>query len=289
MSATLDADELKRLRRLATTAIVLAAVSTAVAVAALVTPYNAALRAHLKRVFVASNPTTPPRPLGASVVEAERFVLRGKAGQVRAELGVQPEDDRAELTLRAPDGTLRAVLATADPDADADAAKAETSLLGLYDRKGKRLATLHIWDPPLIGSESVPGTPYSGFVWPMLELADRAGTTRVSLSASEAESGLDLSDKDGKRASLATGSYGEPFLMMMDRNHVTVDLGYGRTTGRPDARPSLSLSDQQGIVRAILGSADLVVAKTGSKEQTAESSLFLFDKEGHVIFEAPPE
>jgi hypothetical protein len=69
---------------------------------------------------------------------------------------------------------------------------------------------------------------------------------------------------------------------------VTVDLGYYRTTGTPDARPSLSLSDQKGNVRARLGSADLVMVKTGSKEQTAESSLVLFDTQGQVIFQAPP-
>jgi len=162
--------------------------------------------------------------------------------------------------------------------------------LGYIERRASQTGTLFVWDPPLIGSESVPGTPYSGFVWPMLEMADGAGTTRVFLIASDAKSGLDLSDKDGNtRASLATSDFA-PFLTMTDRyKNVTVDLGYYRTTRTPDARPSLSLSDQKGNVRATLGSADLVLAKTGSKEQTAESSLFLFDREGHVIFEAPPE
>jgi hypothetical protein len=189
----------------------LAAVSGAVAVAALVAPYNAALRAYLERVFVASSPTTPPRPLSASVVEAERFVLRGKAGQVRAELGVQPEDDHAELTLRAPDGTLRAALATGETDADADIRKIEASLLGLYDRKGKRFATLTVWDWP-----GLEGTLFS-LTSPRLERADEAARTRISLSASETESGLDVLDKDGnKRASLATSVFA-PFLTMTDR------------------------------------------------------------------------
>jgi hypothetical protein len=31
-----------------------------------------------------------------------------------------------------------------------------------------------------------------------------------------------------------------------------------------------------------------LVAKTGSKEQTVESSLVLFDTQGQMIFEAPP-
>jgi hypothetical protein len=288
MSATLDADELKRLRRLATTAIVLAAVSAAVAMAALATAYNIASRAQQERTQVATTPTTlpPAQQLSASVVEAERFVLRGKAGQVRAELGVQPDDDRAELTLRAPDGTVRAELATADSDTAVDRWKRETSLLGLRDRKGKRLATLSVWD----GTKGVPGTPGSfRLVQPVLAMADAAGTTRVTLSVSEDRSGLEVRDeKSSWRASLLTGENDAPFLAMWDKEgEMTVHLGY--QPAEADAGPSLSLSDQEGHVRATLGSTELVTVKTGATQRTAESSLVLFDRENKVIFKAPPQ
>jgi hypothetical protein len=71
-------------------------------------------------------------------------------------------------------------LLQADADANADPSKTEASLLALCDRKGKRLATLSIWD--LEDTERVPGRPGSlRLVSPRLDMADAAGTTKVSL------------------------------------------------------------------------------------------------------------
>ena len=177
-------------------------------------------------------------------------------------------------------------LVQADAGANADPWKTEASLLGLCDRKGKRLATLSIWD--LEDTEGVPGTPGSlRLVSPRLDMADAAGTTKVSLRASESESGLELLDEAAnKRASLATGENDAPFLAMTGKEgHVTVHLGYFEA----DGGPALSLSDQEGHVRAELGSTELVTPKTGATRRTAEASLVFFDREDHVIFEAPPQ
>jgi hypothetical protein len=180
-------EELRRLRRLAGTALLVATVSTAVAVAALVASYHAAPQVPLERTPVATEPTTPTpsQLLSASVIEAERFILRGKTGQVRAELGVEP-DERAELSLRAPDGTLRTVLATAD--ANPRNVKT-TSLLTMADADGKRRVSLFV---------QADGTPD-------LDLLDKEEDARAGLVV--------VDDR--------------PFLVMTDKERrVTVHLGY---------------------------------------------------------------
>jgi hypothetical protein len=49
----------------------------------------------------------------------------------------------------------------------------------------------------------------------------------------------------------------------------------------------LCLLDDQGTIRAALGSVGLESEKTGCKETTAPSSLTLFDKKGTVVWRAP--
>jgi hypothetical protein len=121
MSAThggLDAvmDELKAVRRFTAAALVAAAVATIVALVAITKPTLMLPNASTEPMPPpASTQPAPPSPQhGASVVEAERVVIRDKAGHERAELGVDPNDNHAELTLLASDGTRRVVLATVD-------------------------------------------------------------------------------------------------------------------------------------------------------------------------------
>jgi len=51
--------------------------------------------------------------------------------------------------------------------------------------------------------------------------------------------------------------------------------------------PAVSLFDEKGKGRAVLGSASLETARTGAKEITAPSSLTLFDSKGKVLWRAP--
>ncbi len=51
--------------------------------------------------------------------------------------------------------------------------------------------------------------------------------------------------------------------------------------------PSLELRDQTGKPRAVLGSTELEVTRTGATEKQPPSSLVLFDKDGKVIWQAP--
>lgn len=52
------------------------------------------------------------------------------------------------------------------------------------------------------------------------------------------------------------------------------------------AGPQLSLEDKEGYSTEI-GRTDLVVTKTGRKEQTPAASVVLFDKEKKVLWSAP--
>jgi hypothetical protein len=306
-------EELRRPRRLTRTALLVAAMSAAVAVAALVAPYNVTLRTAVERALpgrAAAPPVTAGELLAkaglllkSQTVEAERIVLRDKNGNVRAQLGVE-EDDRVEFALRDGSGTPRVILATADVgtgDFVAYGGPTEASILGLLDKSGRRLASLKVidavdplptrallslqasgaWNEPtnnssvlLIASDEgadatlfgpgksrmdlmTKGEDYS----PSLTMDDAAGKTRVDLSMVHGDPSLNLSDKQEKgRASL----------------EVFEDV------------PSLELFDKEGKTRATLGSASLETIKTGATEQTAESSLVLFDKEGKVIFQVPP-
>ena len=62
------------------------------------------------------------------------------------------------------------------------------------------------------------------------------------------------------------------------------EIGLQLTGGN---RPSLKLRDENGIIRAALGSTELQVISTGETTHRPPSSLVLFDKEGKVIWEAP--
>lgn len=50
---------------------------------------------------------------------------------------------------------------------------------------------------------------------------------------------------------------------------------------------SISLYDEEGHMRSVLGNTELVMERTGSTEKRAASSLVLFDKKGKVIWQAP--
>ncbi len=71
-------------------------------------------------------------------------------------------------------------------------------------------------------------------------------------------------------------------------SHISLDDkdGYARTF---IGRDYITLNDEEHNTRAVLGSTDLKVPKTGTVIKRSPSSLVLFDKEGKVIWKAPPE
>jgi hypothetical protein len=298
---TFEADEFRRLRRLARIAILLAVMSTVIAVAALVAPYNAALRAYLERVLVAKTPTMSPQ-LSASVVEAERFVVRRKGGQVRAELGVQPDDDRTELSLRAPNGTLRATLSTADAE-DASAGR-DAATLGLYDPSGTRFAALRVIgvaEPELLlghhrekHKEDQNGSIFLTLMGePLLMMdAQKGGGIQFSFSNTDddlAQPTLYLVDHERTvRTEISLGPHGMPLLALSDQERkASTVIGF-----ESGGEPLLKLSDQEGKGRTTIGLAThgepaLTLADKEEKlrmgiglDTQGEPLLTLFDREG---------
>jgi hypothetical protein len=182
-------EEVKRLGRRASRAILLAMVGTAGAVTALVAPYNPALRAYVERLVGA-------KPRNASVVEAERFVVRDKAGQVRAELGVDPDDNSAQISLRGPDGKLRVlVAATDDPNAGMAA-------LTLNSGDGATFITLWVSDSFSRIQLREEGGRNAGLSYvkgssPRFYLNDKDNNTRLQLDITDDGPALTLLDHDG--------------------------------------------------------------------------------------------
>jgi hypothetical protein len=50
---------------------------------------------------------------------------------------------------------------------------------------------------------------------------------------------------------------------------------------------AITISDDEGKQRAILGSVDLNVIATGETRKRPESSIVLFGKDGKVVYSAP--
>jgi hypothetical protein len=193
---------------------------------------------------------------GGSVVEAERFVVHDKAGRVRAKLGVSPDETGVELKLLAPDGKERADL-FASPIA---------SLFTLFDESGEAAIDMSVTS--LVSAFHVDET--------------RSGN-RFAVSVRDGKVELGLAKRDGGNVKFAVGDTGAPYLALFDKHHQRIGLAVDETAGAS----ALTLSDQDGQERAILGSTELETPKTGETERTAESSLVLFDKQGQVMFQAP--
>lgn len=140
-------------------------------------------------------------------------------------------------------------------------------------------------------------------------LMDAAGARRGGLFTSpDGAVGLALYGKDGKAlAMLAVEADTSPSLWFTDKDGNTrVRLGIGSKENnapfnlgapggkasvalfaKPDGTASLNLFDKEGKERATLGHTALEMLRTGAVEQTAASSLVLFDKEGKVLWKAP--
>jgi hypothetical protein len=217
-----DGSELRKLRRQARTAMLLAVVSAVVTITALAAASKPGLRAYAERLVGSRTPT---------VVEAEGFVVRDQAGQVRAELGVEP-DNSAQMSLRGPDGKLRVlVAATDDPDAGMAA-------LTLKSGDGARFITLWASDSLSRIQLREEGGGNAGLSCvkgssPRLYLNDNDNNTRLELDITDDGPKLVLIDHDGH-----------------DRAILGATELEGEKTGKTErtAESSLVLFDKTGLV-----------------------------------------
>jgi hypothetical protein len=91
-----------------------------------------------------------------------------------------------------------------------------------------------------------------------------------------ATSFTDRNDKQRAVLGIAQSS-GEPYLTFSDENERI----------RSELRSNLSLLDEKGNVRTVVGSTVLKNTKTGSTEHLSPSSLILFGENGRVLWQAP--
>lgn len=155
----------------------------------------------------------PPQP---TTLEAERFVVRGADGRVRAQLGLV--DGEPGLRLYGPAEELRAGMALPDGEPG----------LFLYDTQGRQRAFL--------------GVPQGH---PDLVLYDEAQKPNASLSADKGLASLVLRDgQDGARVTLGTTGQVPGFVIQTPQGPVRRE-GEGRRFG-------LALTDSEGSVRALL-------------------------------------
>lgn len=122
-----------------------------------------------------------------------------------------------------------------------------------------------------------------------LDLFDANGRPQTSLTSAAVleglpmDPGLTIRDPDSKAyVSLGVSPFGAgPNFSMHDSAGIPNVL---LLTSQRET--SLKLQDKEGF-SAILGSADLVVPKTGRKESTSAATLTLFDKDNKVLWSAP--
>ena len=138
-----------------------------------------------------------------------------------------------------------------------------------------------------------------------LMLADSKGVQRAVLTIDEKKNGPFLSlDREGGKGSMqitdsklglfhtdgksrilmVVGDDGAPALTLFGESP-TEGIGIAIDN---EGDPRVSLCDSSGKTRAELGCTKLVVKRTGETRKTAPSTLTLFDKEGDVIWQAPP-
>ena len=131
----------------------------------------------------------------------------------------------------------------------------------------------------LLGSSSLPS---AEFVIGELGSPDltmrKDGKTVVALSEFNGVGMLSLSELRGFSSHLLPGGlalHGPNLELMMSLSM------------EPEKGPSLILYDQDGNVRAALGTTELKNTRTGSTEIRAPSSLVLLDEDGKVVWSAP--
>jgi hypothetical protein len=223
-----------------------------------------------------------PAPV-ANTLEAERFVLRDGAGNVRATLGLRP-DGSAALALADDTQQDRAVLSvTAPGQASVDLSDRAGHLragLGVRADGTAQLALLDQTDRPRVELKAY------GDGRPSLALLDQSGRPRSLLAlTAEGATGLTLYDRNGRRRSaMGTEPSGAPAVWLYDvegnGRAVLADAGgKGRLWLRVSADfqlPFLSLHDRDGKQRVAM-----------LLQQGGVPRLALGDAAERVIWKAP--
>lgn len=185
---------------------------------------------------------------------------------------------------------LRSAVAEDPSPAKADTVSARVFLV--VDERGNRCAELSAaGGAPVLrlrdGSGRVRAALFlGGDGQPALVLQDPRERMRAMLALRDDEAPmLQLADGGTRvRASLMLMSDGAPGFALLDGKQVRASLRLA-----DDGEPALRLSDPSGRVRATVGTSQLEGVDSGATETTAPSSVVLFDRNGKVLWRAPPK
>lgn len=179
-------------------------------------------------------------------IAAEEFRVVAKNGSLRAVLGLEP-DGACHLIFYDPQGKVRSEVGVNG---------AGIAEVALYDQEGKKAKP---------GEFAYLIVPNGG---PRFSLVGEAARLTVATKGLETEATLKV-DPDHS-----------PVLSLEGR-----DKGAALLTMGTDGAPNLTLYDQEGYRRAVLGSSE--VQSERAQERRPSSSLVLLDKNERVIWRAP--
>jgi len=219
-------------------------------------------------------------------MRAKRFVVVDENGETRVVLAAT--DDRSFLSLSDNKGRERLSLCvTGDGTGLYFNDKAGTNMINLSESGG--VPALFFGDE--YGRERVGlGVTKKG---PSLQLRDAGGKIRVGTTVSKGDvSGFAFSDNEGKGRVFLGVEESIPRLTFFDK------AGKGLIgLGVDDDGPGIGLSDKGGKLRLALSvnprGSELVLLEEGGKHQVVlatvhdKPGLWLCDKNGYIIFEAP--
>jgi hypothetical protein len=153
----------------------------------------------------------------------------------------------------------------------------------LIDREGKHRITLKMEGlretiPKLkfFDSDGKKTISLSGGSWPSMALWDESGSPRITIQLLAGIPTFQFYHQDATVSLMFSGS-----------KQVLRDVSNNRIELSADGEPFLALADKTGLPRAILGSTEIKVKRTGEIRKRPVSSLVLFNEQGNVILEAP--
>ena len=256
-------------------------------------------------------------------VEAEKFVLKDSSGKVRAVLG----ESESKLSYLSNSGGSQYGLFLYNKDGKSVAELIESALNFVGEKEFAHFSpagvavetfkqSVDFDEVSKLAQAKKAGKLDEGTKKMIEELGKKLGDTAGSFELAMNPPTLRIVGPRNK------GSRGDSILIMANERFSAIDLITYREDGtgsitfnkfvgapKPDATPkerqeyfsrqrrvsldmsldgaSLNLYDNDGKLRAALGSTDLQTTRTGETHQRQPSSLVLFDKDGKVLWSAP--
>lgn len=223
-----------------------------------------------------ARPQTTPRttsPASSQTLEAEKLILRDAQGRIRVQIDATTGPS---LEMYDPNGNVMATFAVLPEGSTLSLNNADTKSTALFEALAGG-PTIHLDRPNgQLAAALVAAANDTG-----LQLSGTDGEPLVTLESRTDGQYLSLIGPDRKSAGGLGVSVSGPSLSM------SWPLG-GGSVDLNDASdgPVLRLTDRNGFW-SNLGVGELISPSTGETHKTSAASLALFDKQNHVIWQAP--